>query len=240
MKNNSYIATAAIFDVDETLINIKSMFSFLEFWLIKRHGKKKGINEYEKFYLYLREMAKTNSREDVNREFYRVFSGYPQTLLYEDAAEWFDQLNIKSLFIEEIRKQLDKHRGAGHYIILISGSADFILTPLAQLLYIDKLFAIKLANSEDGICIGIITGEQTIGVGKRRIVEKIRNENPNIFLFGYGDHSSDIPMLSACDIGFMLVPSVSVPSTSEKGILPFPIYSNHNFTSYNTEDYSNA
>ena len=62
---------AAFFDVDETLINIKSMFDFFDFWC-------KENNEPIKLHKYMAnfqsEVKKGIPREHLNREYYRQFA----------------------------------------------------------------------------------------------------------------------------------------------------------------------
>ncbi|MFW5402687.1 HAD-IB family hydrolase, partial [Yersinia sp. 1252 StPb PI] len=64
----------AFYDVDDTLINIKSMFDFFHFWA----SENKLDSQKEKFDSQFSVLArKTNSREELNRTYYRFFKDVP-------------------------------------------------------------------------------------------------------------------------------------------------------------------
>lgn len=79
--------SAAFFDVDETLINVKSMFSFLEFYLRKR-GEPEAT--YGRLSAELRHSAGLGvPRKDINRHYYRFYAGHSAQQLARAGREWF-------------------------------------------------------------------------------------------------------------------------------------------------------
>lgn len=197
----------AIFDVDETLIWEKSMFSFLRFFLSTELGAEAGSKRYDTFTGDLTALSKLSPRETVNRAFYEVFRGHDIDKLTALARVWFAQKPAEKWFIPEVLATLRVHQQNGHRIALLSGSAQFILAPIATFIAPDDVLAIDLEVSEDGVCSGNIKGLQTIGDGKREALQVILRDvdsDPVISSFGYGDHESDAPFLNDCDAGFLV------------------------------------
>lgn len=197
----------AVFDVDETLIWEKSMFSFLRFFMQSEHGEKTGLDRYDAFASNLNKLSQTAPREVVNRSFYEVFQDQRMSKLTALAQSWFAQQPVEKWFIPEVLATLRVHQQHGHRIVLLSGSALFILAPLATALAPDDVLAINLGETPDGICTGKINGIQTIGAGKLDALRAILldgGDDPVSSCFGYGDHESDAPFLDACDAGFVV------------------------------------
>lgn len=204
----------AVFDVDETLIRCKSMFSFLNFCYAEVYGPEAGAFAYIEFTENIAAMATSMPREAVNRAFYRVFKGWRRELLAQLARDWFAQELQMGMFHQESLAALRKHQHQGHRIVLLSGSADFILAPLADYLKVEHLLAIHLEQTEFGLLSGEIEGIQTIGAGKRAALEALlasRQATQPAVLHGYGDHESDAPFLSMCDFKTVVLSHPSAP-----------------------------
>lgn len=195
----SNVASLAVFDVDETLIRIKSMFEFLTFALQQREGHATGTKLAQERVADLRKMAQTQRREDVNREFYRTFQGWTVTDVSDLAEQWFASINSDALYHSEVLRRYLAHQRLGHTTVFLSGSASLFLAPLADHLRVDCLLAINMA-ARNGVLTGEIQGIQTIGTGKRdalyQLLGPLKHQTK---IFGYGDHASDLPFLEICD-----------------------------------------
>ncbi|MGQ0710032.1 MAG: HAD-IB family hydrolase [Rhodoferax sp.] len=191
----------AVFDLDETLIRCKSMFSFLEYSLVARLGPEVGGVAYQRALAALEEDRQRLAREDVNRRFWRHFGGWRLEDLAALAQDWFRELVAKTdPFIPETLARWRGHQAAGHQTVLLSGSAEFIVAPVAQALGADAVLAIELAQQADGSASGEIKGIQTIGVGKAKALAGfLALGRQGSQVFGYGDHASDLPFLQLCD-----------------------------------------
>ncbi|OWK25028.1 hypothetical protein AJ87_14830 [Rhizobium yanglingense] len=147
-------------------------------------------------------MRKTAPREQVNREFYRLFRNTDLNHLRRLARDWFtdEMASNADLFIPETCRLLEQYRRQGAIIVFLSGSADFIIEPIARHLGGATVLAIHLAD-ENGIATGELAGIQTIGAGKREALEAFVRENA-LSLAGsvaFGDHISDLPFLEIVD-----------------------------------------
>ncbi|EAA8071093.1 HAD-IB family hydrolase [Salmonella enterica subsp. enterica serovar Typhimurium] len=187
---------AAFFDVDETLINIKSMFDFFDFWCREK-------NEHAKLQNYMThfraEVKKGTPREQLNREYYRQFAGVSYKELEEAGEKWFRFKLNSGLFIGSAVSALKKHQAENMYIIFISGSMLPILSPVAKYLGVKDILCAPLKFTGAGKMTGEIGYPQTIGDGKKDALIQFceqRNINPSD-CYAYGDDLSDIPMLAS-------------------------------------------
>lgn len=186
---------AAFFDVDETLIRVKSMRSFLEFREAERgEGVPPAESGWERF---LRETSGL-PREERNRAFYRGWAGESVVGLARDGRAWFERSARESgFFLPRALDAARAHRRAGRRVFLVSGSFHACLDPIAAHVGATEVFCTELLARG-----GLLTGEivrSRIGEGKRDAVETAiaRYGLDRERTWGYGDHISDVPMLEA-------------------------------------------
>jgi HAD superfamily hydrolase (TIGR01490 family) len=188
----------AFFDVDGTIININSMFSFLRFFY-SVHSAYTGQLKYEFFRFNTLLYEKIGvSRERLNKRYYKCFRNFPVKYIKLLALEWFKkEVESKSeIFYSEVLSEINKHQKSGGEIVLVSGSFYPCLGPLADFLKIKSVLATSL-ESEKGFYTGKIL-QQTIGEGKAVSIKKFLKEkcfSSNELCYAYGDHISDINML---------------------------------------------
>lgn len=144
-------------------------------------------------------------RVAVNRLFYRAFKGWLFADLSDLVERWWQQIPLQKRWIGQSIDALERHKKAGHPVILLSGSADFILKPIARHLKVDITLAITLGIAGKAVCDGEIIGIQTIGDGKREaLAQCLYLLESDARLVGYGDHESDLPFLSFCDEAYVV------------------------------------
>jgi HAD superfamily hydrolase (TIGR01490 family) len=196
----------AVFDVDETLIDCKSMFSFLEYALRDRSGEAAGSRDYRAALGKLQQARQSQTREAVNRLFYLTFAGWSLDHLALLAEGWFAFGRARSLYVPEVLERFRQHQIDGHQTVLLSGSATFIIAPIARHLGATHTLAVDLIRLVDGTTNGQIDGLQTIGEGKAIALKQLIDiHGPARRLIGYGDHASDLPFLSMCDDAYCVV-----------------------------------
>ncbi|WP_255955377.1 HAD family hydrolase [Streptomyces odontomachi] len=190
------IPRAAFFDVDETLLGVKSMFDFLRFWTIRNGGDE---DDYESAMAETRAMwAAGTPRPEVNRAYYRRFTGIRWTELLAAGEEWYAAYRDRpDAFVLATVEALGKHVAAGDTVVLVSGSFTGCLGPVARELGADIVLSSEPLVDGDGV----LTGELNrcmIGDGKTDgVVETLaRLGVDGADCFGYGDHSSDLGLLS--------------------------------------------
>ncbi|MFC5428882.1 HAD family hydrolase [Paraburkholderia denitrificans] len=188
----------AFFDVDETLIDQKSMFTFMRFFLRERYGAVGGLMFAWRM-RFIRRMSMCGwSREVVNRRYYGMYEGVRWDALAAAGRRWFAaQEALPGFYIQSTRSELAALKKRGYQIVLVSGSFHPCLTPLAERVGADYVLCTELE-----VVRGRITGrllEQTIGDGKAKVVERLMamlgsNRSQCI---AFGDHISDLQMLEA-------------------------------------------
>ncbi|WP_258314642.1 HAD family phosphatase [Streptomyces sp. Act143] len=184
-------------DVDETLIDCKSMFDFLRFQLVRRFGEE-GEHRYRLIEADLKGRSAAGvPREDVNRAYYRSYAGESAEEMAALGREWFARAaSAPGFFIAATVAELNRHRAAGAEIALVSGSFPPCLDPVAE--YVGARYVLC---SSPVVHEGRYTGELTepvIGEGKRAAALRLLAEHPGVNprdCFAYGDHPSDFPLL---------------------------------------------
>ncbi len=93
-------------------------------------------------------------------------------------------------------RRLNEHRRAGHAIVLVTGSLEFLIEPIARLLGAAVLLAAK-PEVRDGLYTGRLIQPLPYGSGKGELLVKLA-ENAGLDLtqsYGYGDSPGDIAIL---------------------------------------------
>lgn len=187
---------AAFFDVDETLVGAKTMFSFLEFHLAAT-GRPGEV--YEQARAELQRLADDGmAREDVNRAYYRHYTGTPVADLIEQGQAWFRrQLREEGFFHPPGVAALRAHLAAGDHAVLVSGSFFPCLDPIAR-----HLGARAALGTEQVLDAGHLTGEvirPMIGAAKGKAARTWAAEHgiDPADCSAYGDHSTDLDLLRA-------------------------------------------
>lgn len=198
----------AFFDVDDTLITIKSLLRFQEYWYRWANdpaGRDAYTDEIQEL------LAQDAPWEYVNRRYYAHFAGRSVADVERCVQAWFAetertlQSNRQSLFHNAVIERLSRHREEGVEPVFVSGSFGRLLQPIAQRLQVRHVLAIQ-QQVVDGIFTGHILPPQTIGQGKADAVLEFLKErkiNP-AECYAYGDDISDAPMLGCVGFPFAI------------------------------------
>ncbi|MCY1531559.1 putative phosphatase [compost metagenome] len=190
----------AFFDVDETLIDVKSMFSFRAFyfrWLWgKEHGTQANTEAAQRIEDHLRQGS---DRSTINTLFYKDFRDHQPEQVVEAVQAWYTQERSRpGFFIPPTLRALQTHQREGDAVAFVSGSAIAFLAPLAKELGVHHVLANRL-EIRDGHFTGSLVPPQTIGVGKQEAARQLMADlgvAPSA-CYGYGDHLSDLPLLES-------------------------------------------
>ncbi|MEU4159363.1 HAD-IB family hydrolase [Actinoplanes sp. NPDC026670] len=186
----------AFFDVDETLVDTKSMFDFLRFHLAAQGDD--GTRYAEQAGGLRRAAASGVPRSEINRAYYRLFAGESWSGLLAEGARWYAELLTRpEPFLAEGLAALRLHQAAGHLIVLVSGSFRPCLDPVAAHLGADVVLCTEPLTDGSGRLTGEVAAPM-IGDNKRDAVLGLiaeRRADP-ARCFGYGDHSSDLAFLA--------------------------------------------
>jgi HAD superfamily hydrolase (TIGR01490 family) len=186
---------SAFFDVDETLIRTKSMFAFLRFWMA-RNGD--SGSSYEEVMDRIRSMAADGvDRSEINRTYYRLFTGVPQRELLAAGQDWYDGYRKEpTAFVGATLRALERHRAAGDLVCLVSGSFRACLQPLADEVSADHILCTEPIVDASGRLTGEVAKPMIGGAKSAAVAETMANSGSTPGdCYGYGDHISDLGML---------------------------------------------
>lgn len=192
----------AFFDVDGTLLSLKSMFSFQEFYYRweSRPSQAAGDARWARFRARFEAWERDGKdRLFLNREFYRSFEGRNPQDVRAAAEEWFThQRRRPGLMIAPTLQALREHQARGQVPVFVSGSLMEILEPVARELEVEHCLATRLEVRE-GRYTGALEGGQVIGQGKADAIHAFlgRQAASAAECFAYGDDLTDVPMLEA-------------------------------------------
>lgn len=188
--------TVAFFDVDGTLLkstivhcyiwmrSLQLPFFLKHLWLI-------GFLPKIVYYLILDSISRTR----FNEVFYRNYRGLEVAEMKMLSTEMFEAYIRPKIFSEAV-SQIQEHKEQGTAIVLVTGSLDFVVQPIADYLAVDAVLAPQL-REQDGQFTGELTTAPLIGEAKAEAMRNYADQH-EISLeesYAYGDSQSDLPML---------------------------------------------
>ena len=188
--------TVAFFDVDGTLL--KSTIVHYYIWM--RTAKMPrllrliwlvGFLPKIVYYLILDRISRTR----FNEVFYRNYRGMGAAEVKALSVEMFETYLRPKIFSEAV-SEIQEHKQRGMAVVLVTGSLDFIVQPIADSLDIDAVLAPQLREA-GGQFTGELTTAPLIGEQKAEAIRVFAAQH-EISLkdsYAYGDSQSDLPML---------------------------------------------
>lgn len=182
----------AFFDVDETLVSVRTLESFLMAYLqvVPDMISPQRLRE-------LGQQVVELDREQFNRLYFSIWAGQPAERVLEVGRRWYAESAADPAFYRpNVLELLRRHQADGDRVVLVSGSFAAPLRPLAAAVGADELYCTEL-EVVDGDYTGVIAAPM-IGDDKRRAVESYLSAQPagnGARSWGYGDHVTDLPLL---------------------------------------------
>ncbi len=187
---------AAFFDVDGTLVRTTIVHYYMYFRR-KRMSRIAGILWHAAFLLkcaYYLLLDKVD-RSRLNVIFYRSYAGLWAREIKSDVQDCYREVIEPRCFGQAVAC-IDAHRAAGLQVVLVTGSIDFIVEPLARRLRVTDVVAPSLVES-DGRFTGELNGPPIGDEEKARRIRgfaKARDIDLSLS-HAYGDSIADLPML---------------------------------------------
>ena len=196
MLNSNEKKTVAFFDVDGTLLKSTIVHYYIwmrsaKFWSPLKLIWIVGYLPKILYYLILDKI----SRPLFNRVFYRSYRGMNAAEVKGLATEMFETYLRPKIFSEAV-SEIQEHKQQGRSIVLVTGSIDFIVQPIADYFGVDVALTPQL-REENGKFTGELTTAPLIGEQKAEAIQAFAEQH-NISLkdsYAYGDSQSDLPML---------------------------------------------
>lgn len=137
-------------------------------------------------------------RPAFNTVFYRHYAGRPAATKHQDAQHIFATYMLPKT-LANAKQYVTDLKSDGWTIVLVTGSLDHLMAPVARHFDADDVIAATLEEDDDGYFTGNLVGPPVVGA------EKVRRMRADAAARGvdlaacaaYSDSYSDLPMLQA-------------------------------------------
>lgn len=216
--NGKSRSATAFFDVDGTIVDatIVHYYAFYRTWgysVSRRLLWTLGFLPKVVYYMVLDKI----SRSRFNQVFYRQYRGFERGECVSRSERLFDEVMRPRMFTGAVER-IREHQQRGERVVLVTGSLDFIVEPLAEYTKADDLIALSM-KEENGRLTGEPEGPPIGDEEKARIVRDYA-ERRGIDLdrsYAYADSSSDRPMLDLVGHAVVVNPGGKLKKAAETG-----------------------
>ncbi len=153
-------------------------------------------------------------RARFNVVFYRGYAGMSGSMVKAWAADCYRDVMAPRGF-PACMECVAEHRRAGREIVLVTGTIDFIVAPLARTMGVTSVLAPRLVE-RDGRFTGALDGPPLSDQEKARRVQRFAAEH-DIDLtrsHAYGDSIADLPMLETVGLPHVVNPDRALAKTA--------------------------
>ncbi len=185
---------AAFFDVDNTLLPGEASEVGFFRWLRQR-GVVGWPEARASVAWWLRHLPSLSLQPLRERKLY--LAGKPAQVI-ESLGEAFCREALCPRVSPAAMTAIDRHRSEGHRVILLTGSLDFLMEPIAESLQVDRCVASRLEQM-GGVYTGQVIPPLPYGEGKLTFVHRLAQELELDLeaCFAYGDSPGDRALLGA-------------------------------------------
>jgi fatty acyl-CoA reductase len=206
----------AIFDMDGTLLpsNVVESYLWLRLPELSTARRAREVAEVARA-LPRWLLTERGDRGAFLRSVYRRYEGADYEQLCRIVDEHVTETMLSRLSSAAVRT-VRAHRAAGHRTILITGAIAPLARPIAPLF--DEVIAAELAVDEGGRCTGFLTQPPIVGEGRASwLRHRASQEGWDLpASYGYGDSSSDLPMLRAVGHPVAVDPDIALSRVARR------------------------
>jgi phosphatidylglycerophosphatase C len=125
-----------------------------------------------------------------------ILGGTPRSLLASWTEDFLDRVLERGLRPGAL-EAIERHRTAGHRLVMVTASLDFYAEPLSRRLGFDVVLCTRAAYDAEGRVTGGLDGENCYGEGKlRRVQSYLAEAAAGLPVVCYSDHHADLPLLA--------------------------------------------
>lgn len=200
----------AAFDLEGTVVQSNVVETYLWLRLAEASGGGARAREIARLAAAMPRFldAERRDRGEFLRLFYRQYEGASVEEVRALAARALGDLFLRKLSAAAVRR-IKEHRDAGHTIVFITGSLDFVVAPLAGLA--DVVTTARL-RERDGRFIGDLERPPLVGEARaswlRDYARSVGASLPDSY--AYADSMSDLPLLEVVGHAVAVNPDTSL------------------------------
>ena len=184
----------ALFDLDGTITRRDTYLAYLMGFLL-RHPERL-LRAAPLPFAVLRHFAGQRDNTWLKATFLRaILSGVPRHLLEAWTERFLDRVLASGLRPGSLTA-IERHRAAGHRLVMVTASLDFYAEPLSRRLGFDAVLCTRAVYDAEGHVTGALDGDNCYGECKLRQVRSYLAETgPELRVVCYSDHHADLPLL---------------------------------------------
>jgi HAD superfamily hydrolase (TIGR01490 family) len=157
--------------------------------------------------------------EGVRERVFTAFNGTPAPEVNQYMHDFYEEV-VSEYFREDARACMMAHLDAGHVVLLVSASFEPIVAAAMTEQPIQFALASRMKVDARGRYLNQVEGTPTEGPGKMQVLEHFANEyfGPGAWEIGwaYGDHFSDVDLLSAAKNPCAVTPDQKLKKHAQK------------------------
>lgn len=205
----------AIFDLDHTLLNGDSDYSWGQFLC------RKGIVDADEYTRINKKFYEDYERGDLDIQ---AFLEFALKSLKDNDLDTLNQLHaefmqevIEPMVLPKGLELLKKHRDQGDYLLIITATNTFITAPIGERLKVDHLIGTD-PEFKDGAYTGKVAGTPAFQDGKVVRLKAWLEETGHTMegSYFYSDSQNDIPLLELVDHPFAVDAAPELVEHAEK------------------------
>lgn len=206
---------AAIFDLDRTITKYDTYLAFLLGYL-QRHPARlmRAVLLPFSVVIYWLDIRDNTW---LKKTFLSAIIG---GATHEQVDHWV-KIFLSKLLENGIRpgalEAIQRHRNAGHHLILVTASFDFYVKKLGKAMGFDSIICTQSVWDENGRLKGELKEGNCYGPIKLERLKAYFSANRELWkIFAYSDHHSDLPILEWADKAIAVNPTQQLSELAEK------------------------
>ena len=186
------VRTVAAFDFDGTITRHDTLVPFLQ----RSAGRARTARALLALSVRVTaSMAGVGSRDAAKEELLRRLLAGEAVAALEEVAEAFADHVVAHRLRPETLEHVERHRAAGHELVVVSASPELYVAPVARRLRFAAALGTRLEVGPDGRLTGRLVGQNCRGPEKvRRLTEWLSDDTCAVV--AYGDSRGDRELLA--------------------------------------------
>ncbi|MFI7480792.1 HAD-IB family hydrolase [Kocuria sp. M1R5S2] len=162
--------------------------------------------------------AEKRDRGEFIRAFMRRYQGVPARTVREQVAGPLGQ-DLRRLLKPGALDRIDEHRAAGHRTVLVTGSIDLLVDPIAHLF--DEVVAGRM-DERDGVMTGYLATPPLVDEARAQWLKKYAEQGGYDLTrsYGYGDSLADVSWLQLVGHPYTVNPDLPLYRLAKKNHWP--------------------